>query len=193
MKGMGMMCKQPKPGSQSMSELSEQQKRLNEQLRQMMKQGKQGKQGKKGKQGMKKLQEMAQEQAQIREQLKKAYERIRKEGQKGLGDLGKVGEDMKESEEELKNKQLTQQLMERQKRILNRMLDYNKSMRQREFSKKRKGETGEDKNQTPPAQLDQEELKQRIRREQFSRSKFQYTPTYRRLIEEYYQLLDNPQ
>ena len=100
-------------------------------------------------------------------------------------------QDMKETEDELKLKhQITPELLARQQRILNRMLDYDKSVREREYDNTRKSKTGVEKQVVSPAELSDDQVRARIRKENFNKDKFQYTPTYQNLIEEYYRLLD---
>ena len=183
----GKACKNPKSGGPpNMQKLGQMQQQLNKKLQQMMNGMKPGKsQGE--------LQKMAEEQEAIRKQLKEMFEKLRQQGgeqQGGFGDMGKVGEQMKESEQELRNQELTKELLARQQQILSRMLDFDKAMRQREYDNKRKGKTARDLDKTPPAELTREELEKRIREEQISRSKFQYSPSYRKLIDDYYRLLD---
>lgn len=192
MQGMSGACKKPGSSNPSMQQLSKQQQQLNQQLQQMMNQMKQGQQNGQGQ--MQKLQQMAEEQARIRQQLQEMYKRLQENGEEGgLGNLGNISDQMQDSEEEMRNKELTQELLMRQQQILNRMLDYDKAMREREFDNQREGQQASDYENTPPAELEEEELEQRIRREQFSRNKYRYTPTYRDLIDQYYQLLGKQQ
>jgi hypothetical protein len=51
---------------------------------------------------------------------------------------------MEQSETELVNKQLTDQLIKRQQEILTRLLESEKSMREQEMDDERKGETAKD-------------------------------------------------
>lgn len=164
-----------------MKKLSEMQKQLNQKMQEMMK---------KGMGDPKTLGEMARQQEQIRQQLKEMFQKIQQEGKQGLGNLDKVQEEMKETEDELKNKQLSYETLLRQQRILNRMLDYDKSMREREYEDQRKGRTAEERKVNSPAQLTQEELQQRIRKELYFKNKYEYSRTYKQLIEEYFNILE---
>jgi len=69
------------------------------------------------------------------------------------GGLGKASQDMEEVIKDFKRRQVTRNTRERQERILSRMLDSQKSMTQRDYSKKRKSETGEEMLYSGPAGL----------------------------------------
>ncbi len=178
--GQGQACKMPKQG-QSMQQLSKMQQQLNQQMMQMMQSGKidQGK-----------LEQMAAQQEAIRKKLQEAFEKMKQEGEKGLGSGDKIAEDMKMTEDQLKNKQLTQEMMMRQQQILNRMLDFDKAMREREYENKRRSNTGRDIVRTSPADLSEEEMQRKIRKESYNKARYRYTPTYQNIIDRYYKLLD---
>ena len=56
--------------------------------------------------------------------------------------MEKVTEDMEEVIQDFKNKNISRETIERQERILSRMLDNQKSLTQKDFSNKRKSKTG---------------------------------------------------
>jgi len=70
------------------------------------------------------------------------------------------------------------------------MLDYDKALREREYDNKRKSITGRELKTISPADLEPNEILQRIRKENYNKDKFQYSPMYQNLIEQYYKLLD---
>jgi hypothetical protein len=85
------------------------------------------------------LAKLAAEQERIRKALQEMEEKM--QDGKIPGDLnGK----MEQSETELVNKQLTDQLIKRQQEILTRLLESEKSMREQEMDDERKGETAKD-------------------------------------------------
>jgi hypothetical protein len=211
-KGAGMACPIPMPGQMNMQQLGKDQQQLNQQMQELMKKLQQGQSP-----GGEQLGELARKQAEIRKKMEELMQKAGQSGQPGgqgqegqpgakpggetTGDqktndpakqqmAKKIGEDMKQTEEQLKNKQLTHEMMLRQQQILNRMLDYDKALREQEYDNKRQSRTGIDQQRRSPADLSDEELRQRIRREQFSREKYLYTPGYQQLIDRYYQLLD---
>jgi hypothetical protein len=138
------MMKNAKPGSgkakpkQSPS-LSQMQQQLNEKIKQLKGSGKSGRQL------SEELAEMAAEQERIRKALQDMQEKM--ENGKTPGDLpGK----MEQTETELVNKQITDQLVKRQQEILTRLLESEKSMREQEMDEERKGETAREYNKEIP-------------------------------------------
>jgi hypothetical protein len=115
--------------------LSQMQQQLNERIQQL----KGG--GKSGRELSEELAKMAAEQERIRRALQEMQEKMKNEGQMPGGDLpGK----MEQTEMDLVNKQLTDQLIKRQKDIMTRLLETEKSMREQDMDEERKGETAKD-------------------------------------------------
>lgn len=130
--------KNAKPGSgkgkpKQSPTLSEMQQQLNKKIEELKGSGKSGRQL------SEELAEMAAEQERIRSALREMQEKM--ENGKMPGDLpGK----MEQTETDLVNKQLTDQLIKRQQEILTRLLQSEKSMREQEMDDERKGETAKD-------------------------------------------------
>ncbi len=171
---------------QQMQKLSQSQQSINQQTRGMQ-------------QGM--SQSMAQQAAMSRlmrgqQSLRKSLEQLAREAQSMsnlLGDLGQIGKDMKAVEEDLANRQVTPETLDRQQRILSRMLDAQKSIHKREYSRQRQAETAEGftRPSSPRAfslsgktssQLEEDLL--RAKRQGFSRD-------YLDLIKRYYEAISN--
>ena len=115
--------------------LSQMQQQLNQRIEEL----KNG--SKSGRQLSEELAEMAAEQERIRRALQEMQQKMKDEGKMPGGELpGK----MEQTEMDLVNKQLTDQLIERQKQILTRLLDAEKSMREQDMDDERKGETAKD-------------------------------------------------
>jgi hypothetical protein len=70
-----------------------------------------------------------------------------------LGRLDNLGEDMKKVVGDFERLQVDQSTIERQKNILSRLLDAEKSMRERDYSKQRRAEVGEDVSRPSPKEL----------------------------------------
>ena len=114
--------------------LSQMQQQLNDKIQELKGSGKQGRQL------SEELAEMAAEQERIRRALKEMEEKM-KDGKMPGGDLpGK----MEQTEMDLVNKQLTDQLIKRQQEILTRLLETEKSAREQDMDDERKGETAKD-------------------------------------------------
>ncbi len=176
-----------KPGGKGMSspKLSQMQQQLNDQISKMQESMKKGPTGEKGKGGMsKELAQQAAQQAALREALKKLNQEENGDG--SLGDLEKLMDEMNKTETELYNKQYTEEMKKRQQEILTRLLDVEKSIRQREQDEKRESQTADEiARQTPPSL--EEYLRQREAEIQLYKTvPPALKPYYRQLIENYF-------
>lgn len=121
--------------------LSELQKQLNQQISDLKQSGKSGRQL------SEELAKLAAQQEKIRRALQKMQQMQDQKNQKG-GKPGTGGDDlikqMEETESDLVNKRLTSETIKRQKEITTRLLEVEKSMREQEMDKERKGETAKD-------------------------------------------------
>lgn len=141
---MDMMMQMMGKGKPSMSKskqkgqkpnLSQLQQQLNNKIQELKNSGKSGRELSED------LAKMAAEQERIRRAIQEMEEQMKKEGKNPGGDLpGK----MEQTEMDLVNKQLTDQLIKRQKEILTRLLETEKSMREQDLDEERKGETAKD-------------------------------------------------
>jgi hypothetical protein len=179
--GQGMCTKPGAAMKPDMKGLSEQQQKLNQQMEEMMKSGQMPGD---------KLSEMAAQQEAIRQQLQELNEQINKDGGKTLGDMDKVAGDMKQSETELINKQLTHETLMRQQQILSRMLQADKSVRERDLDDQRESKSGRVDERKSPEQLTDEEYKNKIRQELLKSNKLEYSSDFIILIEQYYKKLE---
>ncbi|MFQ5823332.1 MAG: DUF4175 family protein [bacterium] len=128
----------------------------------------------------------------------KSLEQLRKElGNRTeiLGDLEQISKDMEEVVKELQRQNVSRQTIDRQKRILSRLLDAQRSMHQRDYSKRRKAETGKEYHalspQTLPTHLGKE--KDRLKEELLKALKEGYSKDYRELIQKYFEALSKEQ
>jgi hypothetical protein len=79
----------------------------------------------------------------IREQLQELREQLDDE-RRVLGDLEDLAESMEQVEDELGQGQLGEDLQRRQENIQSRLLDAERSIRERDFAKRRESREGED-------------------------------------------------
>ncbi|MBK7651174.1 MAG: hypothetical protein IPJ20_11210 [Flammeovirgaceae bacterium] len=114
--------------------------KLQEQLNQQMEEIRQG--GKSGRQLSEEFAKMAAEQERIRRALQEMQEKMKQEGGKMPG--GDLPGKMEQTEMDLVNKRITEQTIQRQKEILTRLLESEKSMREQDLDEERKGETAKD-------------------------------------------------
>jgi hypothetical protein len=115
--------------------LSQLQEQLNQKIQQLKSSGKNGRQL------SEELADMAAEQERIRKALKEMQDKMKNAGQTPGGDLPSK---MEQTEMDLVNKQLTDQMIKRQKEILTRLLETEKSMREQDMDDERNGETAKD-------------------------------------------------
>ena len=147
---MNMMAKaaggkgKPKNGKEKTPGLGQMQKQLNDQI-QKLKNGQ-----KMGRQYSEDLARMAAEQERIRRALQEMSEKLKKEGGMGIGN--DIPSKMEQTEMDLVNKNITEQTIKRQSEILTRLLEAEKSMRERDQDQERKGESAKDHfKEIPPA------------------------------------------
>lgn len=148
----------PKPGPGGMGNIKKMQEQLSKQLEQMEKAMKEGQKpgGKKpgqkpgegmgmpGGQGMSEsLAKMAAEQAKIRNELQK----LKNKGATGTNGLSKL---MEENEQDIVNKHITQETINRQQEILTRLLESEKAEREREWDEKRESKEAKLEEKTNP-------------------------------------------
>ena len=118
---------------EKMAEMSQQQKGINQGTMQL------------GQMGMMAQQAMMQQLAQQQQALQQALEELmgNNPGKKG-GGLDKAKEDMEEVIKDFRKRKIDQRTIDRQEKILSRMLDSQQSMTQRDLSKKRKSKDAEE-------------------------------------------------
>lgn len=156
--GKGKKKKMSKDGKPSMKTLQGLQEQLNQQMQQLkdMKDGKKGKDGQQ--QGQQKLSSeqfarMAAQQEAIRRHLEQLQNELRSSGEALDGSLQDIIEKMERTEQQLINKQLSEQLMRRQQDILTRMLESEKAMKEREKDNKRTSKQGKNIKRPSPEEI----------------------------------------
>ncbi len=136
------------------------------------------------------MQRLAAEQEAVRKALSE-LEREFGNRSEVAGRLDKMGEEMKKVVGDLERMQVDQSTIDRQKQILSRLLDAEKSMRERDYSKQRRAEAGEDVVRASPDQLSLEALRNEASA-QDNLSKYMqeaYPKEYEQLIKEYFKAL----
>lgn len=201
----------PKPGmGQQLSDIITKQQQLGNAMQQMQnamqkrmgnKQGEDGPQGeqqKNGKEGesngermdSEQLARMAQQQAALRKRLQELNTLL---NSKGMGDIAKelreVQDKMDKNETQLVNRNLGSELLLRQKEILTRLLEAEKSVREQQQDDKRSSNTAKEISRPVPAELEQRMKEQKQLTEQYNTSPATLKPYYQRIVEEYNKLL----
>lgn len=178
-----------KPSKQSMSELQES---LNKELERLQKELE--KQNNKGQQKIgenaklnERLAKAAAQQEMIRKMVQKAAEEAKKNG-KGRPNkkLEEIQRQMEQTEKEIVNKTIGRQTINRQAKILTRMLEAEKAEKQQGKDSERKSERGKNKfNETPNGFPEFQKLKER-ELELFKQIPPIYSPFYKKKVNDYF-------
>jgi hypothetical protein len=135
------------------------------------------------------LERLAAEQEAIRETLRELFEQMQGEGQT-LGRLEGTEEEMSKVIEDLKRRKLDQEVVDRQERILSRLLDYQKSLHRQDYTQKRRAETAEDMlRRSPPELTDLGETKDERKEEIKKALQESYPLQYEELVKAYFRRL----
>ncbi len=177
---MPSMKGEKQKGQQSLGEM---QKKLNQQIEQIKNSGKSGRQLSED------LAKMAAEQERIRRALYDMQEKLKQEGGKPLG--GDLPGKMEQTELDLVNKQLTEQTIQRQKEILTRLLESEKSMREQELDEERKGETAKDYQKEIPKAFEEYLRLKEKEVELLKTVPPKLYPYYKKEVNEYFKRLGN--
>ena len=133
---------------------------------------------------------LAAEQQRVRKSLEQLAQEVSDAGQI-LGNMDQIAEEMKEVEQDFRSRQLDRETIERQNRILSRLLDAGRSIREREYSRKRQAETGTQVFAPTPDPLPEDlgEHSQRWLQDLLRARKQGFSRDYLELIQKYYEAL----
>ncbi len=169
-------------GQQSLGEL---QQKLNDQIQELKNSGKSGRQL------SEELAKMAAEQERIRRALQEMQEKLKQQGGKVPG--GDLPGKMEQTEMDLVNKQLTEQTIRRQKDILTRLLETEKSMREQNLDEERKGETAKDYQKEIPRAFEEYLRLKEKEVELLKTVPPKLYPYYKKEVNEYFKRIENLQ
>jgi hypothetical protein len=138
---------------------------------------------------------LAAEQAAVQKSIEQlsAEAKQSSEKQKLLGDLDRIAEDMTEVVHDLEQHSINPSTVQRQERILSRLLDAQRSMRERDYEKRRRAETGKEYQRSSPAELDPSTVAGTSRMMEDLRKALEqgYAKEYQELIKRYFEALQN--
>ncbi|MBD79741.1 MAG: hypothetical protein CL840_12565 [Crocinitomicaceae bacterium] len=147
-------CSKPGGGKPSIGEVKKAQKKLSQQLKKLQQQmqegGKKPGKGGPGGRGSKMSEQaakLAAEQSAIRNELRRLMEGSQNKpgGKNGGNELSRLQELMEQNEEDLVNMRISRETIRRQEEIMTRLLESEKAEREREFDNKRESKTAEEK------------------------------------------------
>lgn len=212
--------KNPKPGpGKQLSDIITKQQQLGDAMQQMpggkpgskqqggkegqQNQGQQGQQqGKSGQTGgsegdngeygnAEQLARMAEQQAAIRRQLQQLNSLLNSKGMGNSKELKEIQDKMDKNETDLVNRKLTSEFQLRQKEILSRLLEAEKSMREQEQDDKRSSKTPQDLSRPIPPELQKYMQDRQKLIELYQTVPPQLKPYYKNMVEQYYQMIGN--
>lgn len=174
---------------QQLQQLGQQQMGLNNLTQQL----RQGQQGKLSQQQMAELQRLAQQQELIRKSIEQLNREARESGKsKSLpGNLENIAKEMQEVITNMRTEKLDDELIQKQERILSRMLDAQRSINERDFEKQRESNTGENIVRQSPAELNLNSDKgKNLIKDELNRAVQEgYSKDYEELIRKYFEAL----
>ena len=189
--GSGSSMRQSKPkkgqqGQQSMQNMQQLQEQLGEQLKQLQQKMQQPNGQQLSKQLSEEFARMAAEQEMLRQGMQEMLNDMKKNGQLGDDGLNQIIKDMEKLEEDIVNKRITNQTLERNREIISRMLESEKAQQKRDQDERRK--SNEFKGSKFDRQIDALEYEQKMKKSQefLKQHPIQYQPYYKTKINEYY-------
>jgi len=181
--------------SQRLREAANKQQGINNGMQQML--GQQMMNGQLSQQQQAELGRIAAEQGRARKALDDLAKEQKQFGgkKKALGDLNKIVKEMDEVISDLKSGNISPETLNKQERILSRLLDASVSMNERDYEKKRESKSAKQFNRKSPGQLfpDDSESRKKAMEDMNRALKQGYTKDYRHLIKKYFESLKNQQ
>lgn len=185
------MCENPgnKPGGKpgKIPSLKQMQKQLSDQISQMSEMKGKGESGSKGGGQSQKLAEMAAKQQAIRQALEKVNQEDNKDGKGSLGNLQEIIDQMDKTESDLVNKQITNELINRQQDIMTRLLEAETAEKERDEKEERESITAKQYENIIPPSLEEYIKKQKGSVELYKNIPPKLKPHYRLILEKYVQ------
>ena len=148
--------------------------------------------GKSGKALSEELAKLAAEQEALRNALKELEKQGQKPGENGKnGELGNISRMMEQSETDLVNKRLTEQTIMRQREILTRLLEAEKSMKERELDNKREAKSAREVARQVPPSFEKYLRTKEKQTELLKTVPPALSPYYKQKVNEYFQNISN--
>jgi hypothetical protein len=186
---------------QKLAQLIAQQQGVNGKMDKMGQNGKTGKDGKGGQEEMSQVQKeqldrLRLEQTQIQKSLEQLNDEFEKEkqrsGEKIMGDMNEVQKDMQESIRQMSEYNVDTQLLQRQNKIISRMLDAQLSQREKDFEQKRESKPGVNVSRQSPKEvvISGPRTVNSLKEDLLRLEKESFTEDYEALILEYNKLIN---
>jgi len=172
---------------QMMQQMGQQQMAMNMLTQQLMQQlGQNG--GRVTQEIRQQMERLAAEEQRLADNLKRALQK-NQEAQKQSSGINKIVEELEEISKRIASGKINNDLIQQQQRILSRLLDIQKSVHKREFTKKREGTTSDQLDWQTPEEilLEFQKLKKKALLDQDLEK---YPQEYRDVIKEYFRILN---
>jgi septal ring factor EnvC (AmiA/AmiB activator) len=139
------------------------------------------------------MQRLANQQGQVKKSIDDLNRELKESGgtrKNIVGDLERAAREIDEVLTDMRSGQVTPETIQRQERILSRLLDATRSNRERDFDKERESRSGVDVvRQSPPELKSDPETKERTGRDQLNAREQGYTKDYEYMIRRYFEAL----
>lgn len=171
---------------QQLRSMAMQQQQINAQTQQF------GEQGEPSQQQLQEMGRLARQQDAVRkslEQLQREAEGT-PERKNIMGDLDKIADEMKEVVKQMQSNDVNRNTVQQQERILSRLLQAQRSMRERDYEQKRKGTAASTPVRKSPAELSAETNTSRLQNDLQRAEEAGYSKDYLELIRKYYESLE---
>ncbi len=176
----------------SLSQMSGQQGAINKGTQQAMGEGQEGGQLTPEQQAA--YQRLAGQQSALQKSLKQLSEEAKNTGEfsKLLGDLDRAAQEMQEVQTDLEQNNVNPNTVQKQDRILSRLLDSQRSMRERDYEKRRTSQTGNNVPRSSPTDIDltTQEGKNKLHDELLKVLEGKYSKDYEEIIKQYFEELE---
>ncbi|MDI6766722.1 MAG: hypothetical protein QME52_07875 [Bacteroidota bacterium] len=176
-----------------LSQMAGEQGQINQQTQQAMGMG-QGQGNKFSAQQQSEYQRIGGQQGAMQKSLEQLAQEAKNTGEysRMLGDLDRIAQEMQEVQTDLQQGNVNPNTLQKQERILSRLLESTRSMRERDYEKRRKADAGKNIFRTSPADIDlsTQEGKSKLREELLKVLEGKYTKDYEELIKKYFEQLE---
>lgn len=138
------------------------------------------------------LARMARQQAMLRKQLQELQSLLNSKGLSGnAATLKEIQENMDKTETDLVNRRLSQELIQRQRAILTRLLETEKAVREQEQDDQRSARNAGTISRPIPSELSRHIRERESLLERYKTAPPQLNPYYRTMVTEYYRLINS--
>lgn len=184
----GKQCNKPKPGAQGQpkpkpGDMGKMQQELNQRIEQLKKSGASGQQL------SEELAKLAAQQEALRKALQDLEKMMQEQGGGNSEQLKKLKELMEQTERDLVNKNISNETLMRQREILTRLLEAEKSVRERDWEDSREAQQAKPQEVVYPPSLEKYLRAKERQMELLKTVPPGYTPYYQQEVEEYFQQL----